>query len=505
MRERPELHAYAPVLNTAAMSSPEPELARAFSPESFRELGHRLIDRLADYLAAASERALPVLPSATPEALSAKLRRDFDRPEPELWSREVPEWLAGAIHLHHPRYVGHQVTSPLPEAALSELIASLTNNGAAVYEMGPLEVAMERAVIELFVKLAGLPESADGVFTSGGSAGNLTALLAARQARAGFDVWQAGMSGGEPLGALVSAQAHYSVERSLQIAGFGKVALEPVPVDAAFRMRPEALTEAAQRLRARGRKPILLAASAGSTATGAYDPLEPTAEFCEREGLWLHVDGAHGACALLSQRLRPLLAGVARADSLVWDAHKMLLMPALATMVLFRDGARSYQAFAQEASYLFEGSDPRAEWFNLASRTLECTKRWMALPLYSALARHGLDFFARYVDAQVERAARFADALEQAPDFALCVRPQSNIVCFRYLGDGQILGAELDALQRRIRAEIVASGAFYLVQTVLGGKAWLRTTIINPLTSDADLADLLTAIRETAARIQARA
>ncbi|HET9933090.1 MAG TPA: aminotransferase class V-fold PLP-dependent enzyme [Polyangiaceae bacterium] len=472
------------------------ELERAFSPEGFRDLGHTLVDRLADYLELAARRGQPVLPSARPEELARGLESDFVEPNEAVWSDRVPRWLDGAIHLHHPRYVGHQVTSPLPEAALSELMAALTNNGAAVYEMGPLEVAMERALISRMSRWIGFGEGADGVFTSGGSLGNLTALLAARQAKAGFDAWSDGLSGGPSLGVLVSEQAHYSAQRALQIAGLGKASVETVPVDPSFRMRPELLAEAQRNLEARGRRAIAVIASAGSTATGAYDPLEPIAAYCEREGLWLHVDGAHGASALLSERLRPRLAGVERADSVVWDAHKMLLMPALVTAVVFRNGDRSYEAFAQSASYLFEGDDPRSEWFNLATRTLECTKRWMVLPLYTALCRYGAGFFGRYVEAQVDLAARFAEAIQTSGDFELLVKPESNIVCFRYVGAGERNTAELNALQRRIRNEVLRSGRYYLVQTTLRGAVYLRTTIINPLTSDADLSELLQTLRD---------
>ena len=480
------------------MHEGDPELERAFSPDAFRELGHAFIDHLADYLRAAEQRELPVLPVVPPKDLAQALESDFASPDEAVWKEQVPGWLDQANHLHHPRYVGHQVTSPLPEAALSEMMAALTNNGAAVYEMGPLEVAMERALISRMARWIGFGDTADGVFTSGGSLGNLTALLAARQAKARFDAWNDGLATGAPLGVLVSEQAHYSVQRALQIAGLGKASVESVPVDAAFRMRPELLSDAQKKLMARGRRVIAVVASAGSTATGAYDPLAPTAEYCKREGLWFHVDGAHGASALLSERLRKRLEGVERADSLVWDAHKMLLMPALVTAVVFRNGDRSYEAFAQSASYLFEGDDPRAEWFNLAGRTLECTKRWMVLPLYTALRRHGAGFFARYVEAQVERAGRFADAIEASGDFELLVRPESNIVCFRYVGSGARSLGELNALQRRLRSEVLRSGRFYLVQTTLRGAVYLRTTIINPLTSDADLSDLLQTLRRAA-------
>lgn len=474
------------------------EIEQAYSPDAFRDLGHALVDHLADYLGRAQARKLPVLPFTSPELLASSLENDFAAPRATVWNQDVPDWLAAAIHLHHPRYVGHQVTSPLPEAALAELMAALTNNGAAVYEMGPLEVAMERALIGRMARWIGFSEGADGVFTSGGSLGNLTALLAARQAQAGFDAWNDGLAHGEPLGVIVGEQAHYSAQRALQIAGLGRGSIETVPVDSAFRMRADLLEDARRRLLMRGRRPIAVVASAGSTATGAYDPLLPIGEYCERHGLWLHVDGAHGASALLSERLRARLAGIERADSVVWDAHKMLLMPALVTAVLFRNGSRSYEAFAQSASYLFEGDDPRAEWFNLASRTLECTKRWMVLPLYSALCRYGASFFASYVEAQVDRAARFADAITASGDFELLVRPESNIVCFRYLGRSSGALEELNALQRRIRSQLVTSGQFYLVQTSVAGRVYLRTTIINPRTTDADLADLLQALRQAA-------
>ncbi|HVJ16465.1 MAG TPA: aminotransferase class I/II-fold pyridoxal phosphate-dependent enzyme [Polyangiaceae bacterium] len=473
---------------------PIPEaLAAAYDPEQFRRDGHALIDVLADYLGRASRGQLPVLERADPAALTREYATDFASPQPAALAALAARALERVNHLHHPRYVGHQVTAPLPEAALLELVSALSNNGAAVFEMGTLEVAMERALVRFMSDAVGFGESADGVFTSGGSAGNLTALLALRQSRAGSDVWRNGLGGELPC-VLVSEQAHYSVKRALQIIGFGEGGVELVPADERFKLRPELLPEAERRARARGRKVIGVAASSGSTATGAYDPLEPIAAFCEERGLWLHVDGAHGAAAALSPRLRPLLAGAERADSLVWDAHKMLLMPALVTAVLFRDGKRSYEPFAQSASYLFGDVHPEEEWYNFASRTLECTKRWMALPLYTALSRRGAGFFATYVEHMAELGATFAALLREAPDFELAVPPELNIVCFRYV-PREHSPAELDRLQERVRRAVVDSGQFYLVQTRLPSGIHLRTTLINPLTSEGDLVDLLAAIR----------
>jgi len=464
----------------------------AYDPELFRTRGHWLVDRLADYLRDATRGAMPVLPWKTPDDQLSTWSAKF--PSLVEFDRLFEQVLAQSHHLHHPRYVGHQVTAPLPEAALADLVSSLLNNGTAIYEMGPVSTIMERHVIRFLVNSVGFPEGSDGVFTSGGSVGNLTALAAARQAKAGFDAWTLGAGGGAPLSYLVSSETHYSVARALAIMGLGKEGAEPVPVDARFRMRPEALADAKRAAEARGRKVVAVVASAGSTATGAFDPLAPIADFCHQHGLWFHVDAAHGASAVLSSHHKPRLSGLERADSIVWDAHKMMLMPALVTAVLFRDGRRSYQAFAQEASYLFGGRSLEEEWFNGAHRTLECTKVMMCLKWYTALVLHGPDFFSAYVDGIFALASRFAERIGALPDFELAVRPDCNIVCFRYLRPG-ITGSALDDLQERVRNVLVREGAFYLVEVRLFAGIFLRVTLINPFTRDEDLDALLAAIR----------
>ncbi|MBA2564436.1 MAG: aminotransferase class I/II-fold pyridoxal phosphate-dependent enzyme [Gemmatimonadetes bacterium] len=475
----------------------------AFEPATFRAQGHGLVDALADYLSQAlSGNDLPVFPDAPQAATAREWPASFPQvPAPggdlaELVSRVVRD----SIHLHHPRYLGHQVTSPLPGAALAELAGTLLNNAMAVYEMGPAATAMERSLLRWMAGQVGWGDAADGVLTSGGSAGNLTALLAMRQARAGFDIWEHGTTGGPPLAVLAGDQAHYCVLRAIQIMGWGRAGLVPVPSDERFRLDPRALEPALRSARAAGRRVVGVVASACSTATGAFDPLEPIAEFCHAHELWLHVDGAHGAAATLSPRYRHLLAGVERADSLVWDAHKMMLMPALATAVLFRDGDRSHDAFAQQASYLFHGARPREDRFDVGLRTLECTKRMLALPLYAALSLHGTQLFADYVTSTFDLAATFADLLREAPDFELAVEPQSNIVCFRHTPQG---AGDLDALQAYVRRSLLEGGGFYVVQTRLPAGLFLRATLIHPFTTEADLLALMDEIRAVARRVDA--
>jgi L-2,4-diaminobutyrate decarboxylase len=243
---------------------------------------------------------------------------------------------------------------------------------------------------------------------------------------------------------------------------------------------------------------IGVVAHAGSTGTGSFDPLAEIAEFCEQNGLWLHVDGAHGASVVLSDIYRDRLEGIERADSVVWDAHKMLMTPSLATGVLYREGHRAYEAFSEKAPYLGHGGQGD-EWYNLFHRTVECTKRTMSLKLYVALATHGTDFFSNYINGILGQTRRFADMVGELRGFEAAHEPECNILCFRYLpsGTGQMDPKMLDAFQGKIRQRIMESGSFYIVQTRLRNRLYLRVTISNPFTTDDDLEALLKEIQET--------
>jgi L-2,4-diaminobutyrate decarboxylase len=470
-------------------------IAAAYDPERFRADGHRVVDLLAEHLTRVERREEErVLPWVDPTAALARWPAVFPTGPGEDAVAVLRRVVEQSIRLHHPRYLGHQVPPPLPGAALADTAASLLNNGMAVFEMGPAAVPIELACVRWMAQQLGLPDDAGGIFTSGGSVGNLTALLAARQARAGFDAWTEGAHAGPPLAVLCSSQVHYSISRALRIMGWGEGGAIAVPVDARFRLRPEELAAAAERAEADGRRVIAVIASAGSTATGAYDPLTEIAAFAAERGLWLHVDGAHGASAALSARHRHLVAGIERADSVVWDAHKMLMMPALVTGVLFRDGRRAYEAFAQEASYLFTADSPDQEWWNLGTRTLECTKRTMAVCLYSSLASHGTELFAAIVDRLFALGRALAARLDAAVDFDVACPPEANIVCFRWL-PAAVLPDELDHVQEAVRQRALRHGRYYFLQTRIDGQLWLRTAIMNPLVEDADLDGLIAYIR----------
>ncbi len=451
-----------------------------------------MVDQLADHLARAQDRDLPVLPWLDPE----QQRQNWALTDDALAGGAAPEailarFLEASQHLHHPRYMGHQVPPPLPLAALADLTAALMNNSVAVYEMSPAATAIEAAVVQWMTRALSLGDAAGGVLTSGGSLGALRGLLAARAA---FD---ADVDANTRLGVAVGAQAHYSVTRAARVMGLPPDAVIAVPVDEDQRMTAEALERSLDSAAQRGLTIFAVVASSGSTATGSFDPLQPIAQQCQARGLWLHVDGAHGAAAALSPRHRHLVAGIERADSVVWDAHKMLMVPSLVTGVLFKDAGHCLDTFTQEASYLL-GPSAREEWFNLSHQTLECTKNAMALKLYLLLRASGESLLTAHIERTFGLAAKLADLVQAADDFELALLPSCNIVCFRHLPSDAAAwpGAQQDALQARAREALRGAGTFYLVQTALGGRTYLRTTLMNPLTTSDDLIALLEAIRE---------
>lgn len=398
----------------------------------------------------------------------------------------VERLLALSPKQHHPRYVGHQVSATIPRAALGALVGAVLNNGMAAFESGPAASMMERRVIDWMTRAIGF-ESGGGVLTSGGSLGNLTALLAARQARAP-ETRDRGLAHGEPLCILASTEVHYSIERAAQIMGLGREAVVAVQSDARYRAVPSDVHRAVADARRRGLRPIALCASAGATGAGAMDPLDELADVCARTGLWFHVDGAHGASALLSPRYRALTQGIARADSVVWDAHKLMSIPAPATGVLFRRAADAYETFTQDAAYLFRG-EPR--WFDVGLRTVECTKPLIAVPLYGCLATLGERPFRAAVEHGFDLAREVAREVRAADDLELACDPDTNIVCFRVLRRGE----PLDDLQRRLLAEVRARGTFYLVMTTLRGEAFLRMSLMNPFTTIDDVRALFALLR----------
>jgi L-2,4-diaminobutyrate decarboxylase len=410
----------------------------------------------------------------------------------------IRQYLETTNHLHHPAYMGHQVAVPHYAGSLAAMIDGFTNNAMAIYEMGPGASSIEFFVLNWLLEKVGwrpspippdFPEEGQiyggGVLTHGGSLGNLTALIAARS-RVAPEVWEQGNPG--DLALLTSPMNHYSIARAAGILGIGQKAIYHLEVDSRGVILPDRLEQVYQRVLADGKRAVALVANACCTAVGLYDPLREIGEFCRQHNLWLHVDGAHGASALLSERLRHYLDGVELADSLVWDAHKMLRAPTLCAAVLVRDGRTLDGAFQQEASYLFHEKDQPG--FDFLHRTVECTKAGLGLRLFMVLGALGEQGLASYVERQYDLAAQAYEYIRQQPGFECPVSPQANILCFRIHGD--------DERQMAIRQRLTAAGDFYISTSMFMDKRYLRLSLMNPETALEDVQHLVEHIRTIA-------
>jgi L-2,4-diaminobutyrate decarboxylase len=263
-------------------------------------------------------------------------------------------------------------------------------------------------------------------------------------------------------------------------------------------MDPQKLDETLAELRRRGQPIVAVSACSCSTPIGAFDPLEEVADVCRRHEVWLHVDAAHGGAACLSPRHRGLVAGLDQADSVTWDAHKMLFVPALCALVFYRDAAHRFAAFQQDAPYLFDPAAPGMADYDSGLRTIECTKRAAVFGLWGMWAMFGPQLFADLVDVTFALGKTLYEKLSAAPDFVPLHEPQCNIVAFRYVPE-RLRGAPPDVLgrfQMDLRRKIIESGRFYIVSTQIDGVGALRVTIINPLTTAGHLDELLETIRK---------
>ncbi len=461
-----------------------PLLQEAYNFSGFEKNGKQLIEQLSGYLC---QQQLP--DSKT---------NNWQSPDKELnyWQNYqfkdfnsfVDDLLNHSIHLHNPKYMGHQVSVPAPLSALTNLISGLLNNGMAVYEMGQAATAIEKCVVDLFCDKVGYDKDSNGVMTSGGTLANLTALLAARQALKDSDIWQQGCQ--QKLSVLVSSQAHYSIDRAVRVMGLGNDGVVLVPVNTGFAMDHQELQKHYQQTTDAGFKVIAIVGSACSTATGIYDDLEFIGDFCEQHSVWFHVDGAHGGAAVFSEEYKFLLKGIEKADSIIIDTHKLMLTPALSTVVLFKDKIQGSQTFHQNAQYLFEDKEYDDQWYNGGLRTFECTKLMMCLKSYILWKSYGVEIFQENIDCLYGLGKEFAQMIEQHSDFELALAPQTNIVCFRYC-KGDLSEEKLNQLNKTIRQKLLEDSEFYIVQAVLNETTYLRVTLMNPMTSKSHLDKLL--------------
>jgi len=440
--------------------------------------GDAIVSLVAEYLAATRDGEGRVSTNRSADELAARFDEPLPRggmPMTEVARRLRDDVISDANRLYHPMYMGHQVAPPLPVAVWTESLISALNQSVAVWEMSPTATVIEHRVIRWMTDLVGWGEQSGGTLTSGGTEATFTALLAARNTTIP-EAWTEGV-GATPAVVLCGEHAHYAVSRALGELGLGVRSLVTIP-SRDFRMDPAALVSALDDARVAGTAVIAVVATAGSTATGSFDDLEAIGTICSERGIWLHVDGAHGASALLSPTRSAALSGLKHARSLAWDPHKGMLLPIATGMLLMRDRQDMQRAFAQRAPYLFhEQSGPRA--WDLGGESFQCSRRADVLKLWVALQRYGADGIGRVYDHLCEVTRHLYDAIVARDDFEALHEPESNILCFRYVGNRSLSSEEIDNLNRELRPSYNRSGRGWITLTVLGGRPVLRVTLMN--------------------------
>ncbi len=372
--------------------------------------------------------------------------------------------------------------SGLLAAAIADLIGGVANRYTGLSAFTPAAVALEQGVLSWLTELFGLPDTAQGLLLSGGSAANLTAVVAARDAHASGDVGRACL--------YVGQHAHASVRKAAWIAGFTDAQVRVCASADGLRLDPEAVRIAIKQDLADGLLPVAVVGAAGTTNTGSIDPLDELADVAREYGVWFHVDAAYGGFFQLTERGRQLLTGIERADSITLDPHKSLFLPFGTGALLVRDRAYLAASFAGEADYLRDAEEEPPALSDFSALGPELTREWRGLRLWLPLALHGTDAFTTALDRALDL-ARWAAAELAADDHVEVVSaPELSILTFRVPGD--------DAAQDRALARIHADGHVRLSSTMLEGRVVLRLAVLSHRTSEDTLARAVSAIREAA-------
>jgi len=460
--------------------------------DAFAELAHRMLDDSLAYLKTVRER--PVW-QRIPEPVQARLDEPLPREGAgeEAAYAEYAELVAPyALGNIHPRFWGWVIGTGTPLGVMAEMLAATMNNNAAGHRQSATFVELQ--VLDWLKGVMGYPREAGGVLLSGGSIANQVGLAVARNAKAPFDVREKGLSGGPRLMFYTSSESHNSVQRAVELLGLGAESLAAIPVRDDFTIDVVALETRIAEDREAGRVPCCVSANAGTVNTGAIDPLAALADLCEREDLWLHVDGAFGALGVLDAETRPKLAGLERADSIAFDLHKWMYLPYDVACTLVRSREAHTATFAAHADYLAhtEGgiSTGPLIWADYApqlSRAFRALKVWMNLKAY------GLDRFAAAITRNIGQARYLAGLVEKAPDLELLAPVPLNVVNFRYL-DRTLPPEALDDLNARILAELQERGIAAPSSTIINGRLALRVANVNHRSRQDDFDALVDAV-----------
>ncbi|MFI2374224.1 lysine decarboxylase DesA [Streptomyces sp. NPDC018964] len=457
-------------------------LLNGTTAEHYRRSVTEGVERVAARLAT-TERPFT---GVTVDALSPRVDRiDLDRPLHDTTAAldELEDvYLRDAVYFHHPRYLAHLNCPVVIPAVLGEAVLSAVNSSLDTWDQSAGGTLIERKLIDWTTGRIGLGPAADGVFTSGGTQSNLQALLLAREEAKTDDLAK--------LRVFASEVSHFSVQKSAKLLGLGPDAVVSVPVDHDKRMRTVALARELERCAEAGLVPMAVVATAGTTDFGSIDPLPEIAGLCERYGVWMHVDAAYGCGLLASLKHRDRIDGIEHADSVTVDYHKSFFQPVSSSAVLVRDAATLRHA-TYHAEYLNPRRMVQERIPNQVDKSLQTTRRFDALKLWMTLRVMGADGIGQLFDEVCDLAAEGWRMLAADPRFDVVVEPSLSTLVFRYVPDAVTDPAGIDRANLYARKALFASGDAVVAGTKVGGRHYLKFTLLNPETTTSDIAAVL--------------
>jgi glutamate/tyrosine decarboxylase-like PLP-dependent enzyme len=469
-------------------------------PEEFRALGHQLVDDLAGLLERLPE--LPVTPGESSDDVRAALGDvslpQHGAPPEELLAQTRDLLFEHSLFTGHPRFLGYVIGAPAPLAALADLLAAGINPNLGVYPLAPFASESERQTVQWVAVLIGYRPDCGGILVSGGNMANFIGVLAARRAKAPW-VREQGM-GDSRLRLYATDETHTWIDKALDMFGFGTEGRRLVPVDGSLRMDGRALRNAIAEDRADGFQPFLVIANGGAISTGIVDPLREIGALCREEDLWFHVDGAYGAFAAAAPSAPDDLRALAEADSIALDPHKWLFMPAEAGCALVRSDQDLLDTFDFTPPYYKLGEDE----LHYYKRGPQNSRGFRALKVWLSLRHLGREGYAQLIERNIALARELDALVDAAPDLELGPGGLS-VTNFRYVPEGIGSDEELNALNTEILGRLQRGGEVFVSNSLLDGRYWLRSCIVNFRTTRADLETLVGVVQRLGAEALARA
>jgi glutamate/tyrosine decarboxylase-like PLP-dependent enzyme len=480
----------------------------AMSQDEFRDIGHQLVDLVADRLARIPDR--PLTPGETPSRVRAVLRAERTLPIAGEDAGQVLTDTAERLFDHslfngHPRFFGYITSSPAPIGMFGDFLAAALNQNVGAWGLSPLATEIECQAVRWMAELLGYPTGCGGLFVSGGNMANFVGVLAARAAAADWNVRAEGLSH-RSLVLYGSAETHTWIQKAADLFGFGTNAIRWIPTDAQQRMDVAALRRQISEDRRAGLRPFFVAGTAGSVSTGAVDPLGEIAVVCREEGLWFHVDGAYGAVAACVPGVPDSLKALAEADSVAVDPHKWLYAPVEAGCVLVRDPDALRRAFSYHPAY-YHFDEQVVNFFELGPQN---SRGFRALKVWLALRQVGRDGYRQMIADDILLAEHLYECVSSHPELEPASQSLS-ITTFRYVPSDLRASAglpdteaHLDRLNRELLDAVERSGEAFVSSAVIGGRFVLRACVVNFHTSLEDIEALPALVTRLGRDIDAR-